>query len=304
MGKAKLFNLPLIGRVVIATDRFGSATRGIHAKGDQAYETNLSAVVIRNGKPLKAKDVMPGLNWLDKLRFGNKTTIDLGSGLVTNVGVKAMANDWGWSVTNAPHSIVRNMKHHASGTGVTAAAATDIKLQTPSTVGGQTPVIGTQVLVSAANLQKYRTVATIAYTGAEAVTEWALLAYGGTLPATTALSDATGSPFTAGTATTGTVTATPLTASSATALGQQFSIFERTSGTNLSYGLVLSNSTSVVTVPAWYLVATGAAGQAPANTETYVIRPIAWDHKVFGAITVANGDSIQFTYDLTISSGG
>lgn len=29
-----------------------------------------------------------------------------------------------------------------------------------------------------------------------------------------------------------------------------------------------------------------------------------WDHKVFAAINVANGDSIQFTYSLTINSGG
>lgn len=29
-----------------------------------------------------------------------------------------------------------------------------------------------------------------------------------------------------------------------------------------------------------------------------------WDHKVFSAINVVNGDSIQFTYTLTLSSGG
>lgn len=29
-----------------------------------------------------------------------------------------------------------------------------------------------------------------------------------------------------------------------------------------------------------------------------------WDHKVFAAINVLNGDSIQFTYTLTINSGG
>jgi hypothetical protein len=229
---------------------------------------------------------------------------DLGSGLVTNVGVLGLSNDFAWSAINALNSLFAKMKYQASGTGVTAAAATDIKLQTASTQGGQTPVVGTQTLVSAANLQKYQNVGLIAYTGAEAVTEWGLFSYGSTLPAITALSDATGSPFTAGTATSGTVTATPLTASSATVMGQQMSIFERTSGTNLSYGLVTANTTSVITVPAWYLVATGAAGQAPANAETYVIRPIQWDHKVFAAINVVNGDSIQFTYQLTIQSGG
>lgn len=229
---------------------------------------------------------------------------DLGSGLVTNVGVLGLANDFAWSPTNAPHNLFRALKYHASGTGATAAAATDIKLQTASGNGGQTPVAGTQVLSSAANLQKYQSVATISYTGAEAVTEWGLFAYDSTLPATSALSDATGSPFTAGSATTGTVTATPLTASSASAMGQQMSIFENTGNATPSWGLVLSNTTSVVTVPAWYKVSDGTAGANPANTNTYVIRPIMWDHKVFAAINVANGDSIQFTYTLTISSGG
>ena len=113
-----------------------------------------------------------------------------------------------------------------------------------------------------------------------------------------------GSPFTAGSATTGTTTGTTLTASSASAMGQQMSIFERTSGTNLSWGLVTANTTSVITVPAWYLVATGLAGQAPANTETYVIRPILFDRKVFSAINVISGDSVSFTWALTISAGG
>jgi hypothetical protein len=229
---------------------------------------------------------------------------DLGSGLVTNVGVLALAQDFGWTAVNALNSLFAKLKYHASGTGVAAAAATDIKLGTPSGFGGQTPVAGSQVLVSAANLQKYQSVATIAYTGGEAVTEWGFFAYGSTLPAVTALSDATGSPFTAGGATSGTVTGAPLTASSPTVMGQQMSIFERTSGTNLSWGLVTSDTTSVITVPAWYLVASGLAGQAPANTETYVIRPIMWDRKQFAAVNVGAGDSIQFTYTLTISSGG
>ena len=225
--------------------------------------------------------------------------------LVTNVGVLALANDALWSVTNAPNNLLRFLKYHASGTGATAAAATDIKLQTASGFGGQTPVAGTQVLVSAANLQKYQSVATIAYSGTEAVTEWGFFAYGSALPAVTALSDATGSPFTAGAATSGTVTATPLTASATTAMGQQLSIIENTGNATPHWGLVTSNTTSVVTVPAWYKVADGtAAGVTPANTNTYVLRPIMWDHKVFAAINVVAGDSIQFTYTLTLTSGG
>lgn len=136
------------------------------------------------------------------------------------------------------------------------------------------------------------------------MTEWGIFAYDSSLPTTSNLSDATGSPFTSGTATSGTVTGTPLTASSGTVMGQQMSIFENTGNATPSWGLVTSNTTSVVNVPAWYKVSDGTAGANPANTNTYVIRPIMWDHKVFSAINVISGDSIQFTYQLTINSGG
>lgn len=292
--KSKLINLPLVGRVLVSTDRFGSATSGY--AGDASFITNLTAKVIRNGKALTAAEVMPGLNWLDKLRFGSRTAIDLGSGLVTNAGVLALANDWNLaSPSGAAINTVKLAKFHASGTGATAAAATDIILQTVSTQGGQTPVTGTQVLVSAANLQKYQTVATIAYTGTEAVTEWGLF-LGGTLSLTT------GTPFTATSATTATVTGTPLTASSTTVQGLQQNIV--VAGTTTSYGLVQSNTTSVLTIPAWYKTTDGTAGTTPGATEAFTTRPVMWDHKVFSAINVVNGDSIQFTYTLTVNSGG
>jgi hypothetical protein len=296
-----ILKLPLIGRIAISTDRFGSAKRAVHATGEQAYETKLS-VVVRDkfGNARKAKDVMQ-LNWLDRLRFGNKTSIDLGSGLVTNVGVLALANDYNLAgPSGAPINTLKLANYHVTGTGATAAATTDIKLQTQSANGGQTPVAGAQSLISAANLQKLQTVATIAYTGTEAVTEWGLLC--GTIGG--AISGTTGTPFTAGSATSGTVTGTPLTASSTTVQGQQQTIFENTGNATPSWGLVTSNTTSQVNVPAWYLVSTGAAGATPANTNAYTIRPVLWDHKVFSAINVNSGDSIQFTYQLTVVSGG
>src|SRR5215469_6108583 len=229
---------------------------------------------------------------------------DLGSGLTTNVGSLALANDALWTATNALNSLFAKMRYHASGTSATAAAATDIKLNTPSGFGGQTPVSGTQVLVSAANLQKYQSVATISYTGSETVQEWGMFCYGSSLPTTANLTDATGSPFTAGSATTGTVTGTPLTANSGTVMGQQMSIFDNTNATRVSWGLVTSNTTSVITVPAWYLTASGAAGTAPVNADTYLIRPIMFDHRIFTGVGVGSGDSIQFTWTLTINSGG
>lgn len=231
---------------------------------------------------------------------------DLGSGLVTNVGVLAMANDFAWPTTAATIALntLRSANYHATGTGATAAAATDIKLQTPSANGGQNVVTGTQSLVSAANSQSYRTVATVTYTGSEAVTEWGLFTTLGAIGGT-ALSSSTGSPFTAGTATTGTVTGTPLTASANGTQGQTLTIVENTGNATPHWGLITANTNSQVTVPAWYKVSDGtAAGVTPANTNTLVFRPVMWDRKVFGAINVINGDSIQFTYTLLVNSGG
>ena len=178
---------------------------------------------------------------------------------------------------------------------VTAAATTDYKIETDSTVGGQTPVAGTQTFTPADNLQKIVSVATISYTGSEAVTEW------GWFNRST-LSDTTGSPFTATSATSGTATGTPFTASSTTVQGQQQFIVNTTTTPRIA--LITSNTTSVLTIPNWLNSSTGASGTTPGATETYTLRPIMWDHKVFSAINVANTDSIQFTYSLTISSGG
>jgi hypothetical protein len=75
------------------------------------------------------------------------------------------------------------------------------------------------------------------------------------------------------------------------------------------HGLITSNSTSILTLSfsaaiGWMVTSTGVVGSTPGATEAYTLRPVMWDHKVFSAINVANGDSIQFTYTLTINSGG
>lgn len=266
--KARSVRVPGLGRVMFTRDQ-GDA--GIFAS--EVFATNLTAFH-RDGDG-KMKHIH-----------------DLGSGLVTNVGVLALANDFNWAQNAQTLKLANN---HASGTGTTAAAATDIALQTVSTQGGQTPVAGTQSLLSAANTQKYQTVATITYTGTEAVTEWGLFT-SGTLSATT------GTPATATSATSLTATATPYTASSSTTRGEQQFIVA--TGTTTVYGLVLSNTTSVLTIPAWYKVADGTAGATPGTTEAFTIKPVMWDHKVFSAVNVVNGDSIQFTYQLTVNSGG
>ena len=227
-------------------------------------------------------------------RDGRTEHRDLGSGLVTNVGVLAMANDFAWSAQlNLATLALANF--HATGTGSTAAAATDIACQTLASPTTTTAVTGTQSLVSAANSQTYRNVATVNYTSTLATTEWGLHSLA-------TLSSTTGSPFTATSATTWTDTGSAQTASSATVRGLQQTIV--VPGTTTVWGLNLSNTTHIGTIPAWYKVADGTAGSTPGSTETFAIKPVLWDHKVFAAINVNNGDSIQFTYSLLVASGG
>lgn len=127
---------------------------------------------------------------------------ELGSGLVTTAGVNLLAADW----TNTTATL-KLSNYHDSGTGTTAAAIGDTALQTPT---GNARVAGTQSNPVAG---QYRTVATLPYTVAAAITEFGL--------------------FTA-----------------------------------------------------------------------LAVGPTLWDHKVFAAINVANGDSIAFTYTLTVTAGG
>lgn len=278
--KSKIIQLPFgAGRIVLGHERVGAA---LHM-GGLAFGTNLTAKHIRGGRVID--------------------THDLGSGLVTNIGVLALCGDSLWSVTNGPQvNLFKLLKYHASGKGVTAAAVPDFRIETDSTVGGQTPVVGTQVFThdQTGIVQKWVSQATIAYSGIEAVTEWGLFN-------DSTLSRTTGSPFTAVTANTGTVTATPLTPSSTTVQGEQQHVVN--AGTTPRIALITSNTNAILSLSAgaasgWMVSTTGIIGSTPGNTEAYTLRPVMWDRKVFAAINVVALDSIQFTYTLTIASGG
>lgn len=279
--KYKIWNLWPFGRMAVVFDRHGEALRW---PGGLEWRTNLKASLFRQGK--------------------YEGTQDLGSGLVTDVGAIALANE---AITLASPSGARIntlflANQHFSGKGTTAAAATDYKIETISTNGGQTAVAGTQTTATSSTgaVPKYQTVATIAYTGTEAVTEWGL-------HTSSTRTSTTGSPFTAATATTWQDTGSAQTASSSTVQGLQQTIVEP--GTTTVIGFNQSNTTHVATLwnngtTGWWTRAAFAAGSTPGNTETFIIYPVMWDHKVFSAINVNNGDSIQFTYVLTVSSGG
>lgn len=265
------------------------------------FRTHLYAEVIKPGIP-KAngpweKVFGHGFRQRPDGRWSRK--IDLGSGLVTNVGVFAMANDFGWSASLALATL-NLANQHAWGTGATAAAVTDLALGTLAAPTTTTAVAGVQSIVGTAAVPKYQTVATITAGGSLAITEWGLHSLA-------ALSSTTGTPFTATSATSWTDTGSAQTASTASIRGLQQTIVK--AGTTTVWGLNLSNTTHVGTLASvagsgWWTVAADTAGSTPGATEAFSILPVLWDRKVFAAINVVNGDSIQFTYTCQINSGG
>ena len=154
MGKLSssiIMKLPVIGRLAIVRDQGGTANG---FPGGVAFHSNLKVKVIRGGKVIKERD--------------------LGSGLVTDAGVAALADDWVGATKD-----ITDFNYHDSGTGTTAAAVGDTALGTQA--GPTTRATGTK---SNPTDPVVRTVGTIAYTGTSAITEWGLFnqaAQGGTL---------------------------------------------------------------------------------------------------------------------------
>lgn len=222
---------------------------------------------------------------------------DLGSGLVTNVGVLCLAADFGVpGVSTTPANLFANLKWHAWGTGATAAAVTDIKVQTPAAPNATEATEGTNTL-TANGEGKPKLVSTSKITAGStlAITEWGI-------HTAKVLAAATGEPLTAVSATTGTTTGTALTASSATAIGETLKIVNASESEEV-WGLITKNTTSVVTVSAWYKASSGAVKE-PASTSKYKIRPVMFDHRVFAAINVESGNVIEFPWELEVKSGG
>ena len=236
---------------------------------------------------------------------------ELGSGLVTNAGVNLMSFDYTW----AGGATLKQANFHAIGTGTTAAAATDVFLQTANgttNISGSTNgyMTGTQSVIANATgtpwSPVYQTQATFTFTGAVAVTEW-ILAIGnganisGTASATSTTS-LTGSGFT--------TAGNGLQLWTAEALVSG-SIPINTPGTTPMLQ-VASNTATVLTGldNSWstgtktWLGINNQAQATPSATTLYVVFPTAWDHKVFAVVNTQSGDTIQFTYQLSINSGG
>jgi hypothetical protein len=96
---------------------------------------------------------------------------------------------------------------------------------------------------------------------------------------------------------TGTTAATVADTALQTAIGTT-----ATAGTNTN-ALASPNATVTSTATVNYAT-TAAVTEWGLFNQTTLSGATMWDHKIFSAINVANGDSIQFTYTLTLTSGG
>lgn len=286
--------IPGVGRLLWTRDQ-GQAT----LLGDSVMLSSLSA--IHRGPDGRIKEIR-----------------DLGSGLVTNAGVNLMSWDFTW----AGGSTLKQANFHAIGTGTTAAASSDVFLQTAqgaTNLSGTTNgyMTGTQSIIANATGSPfspvYQTVATFTFTGAVAVTEWILTTGNGAIVsnsstagvtiATSSLTD-TGAAF----ATAGNGIQT-WTLEGGFAAQQTAPI--NTSPTTTPMFQIASNTATVATAlsNSWvsgtktWLSLTNQAVANPTN-KFYVVFPTAWDHKVFSVLNAASGDTIQFTYQLSINSGG
>ena len=245
-----------------------------------------------------------------------KDVRDLGSGLVTNAAVNLMSYDMFWVPTYSK-SALQAANFHAIGTGSTSAAATDVFLQTANgatSLSGTTNgyMTGTQNIIAnqtTGNLSPiYQTVATFTFTGTVAVTEWILAIGNGANITNTASNSNTASSLTD-------TTHTPFGSSNAQAMWTveaAATAVPINTPTTTPMLQVKSNTTTVLTgidgswssgSVSWLSIA-NAAVASPGGTTQYVVFPTAWDHKVFSTVTANSGDTIQFTYQLAITSGG
>jgi len=240
-------------------------------------------------------------------RFGiPKARYDEGWGTITNLGAQSIAYDYSWPEgSGAGYCTLCITKYIATGTGSAAAAVTDIALTTNDLSGTATPPPAATVSssTSAPTAGPFeQLVATTAYVGTETVNEV------GIFNSPPYLATPNPSPsFSAGSATTGTLASAVLTASSASVQGVAGEVVEDT--TLSCYALVLSNTTTVVTVPAWSnigAITTCSSGghSFPQANDHAAFLPLLFDHLVFGTgVGVAPGDSIQVNFKAVFPSG-
>lgn len=235
---------------------------------------------------------------------------DLGSGKVNVALAAALAKDFVGTTNNKQAPILAQLSRMFSGTSSTTEQPYDYALGAAINIASAA-ITPTLSIVASSNNAAMTYVGTIAYTGTNAVVEWGLFG-----------PNANGSQYNTATNTITATTLTPGTGPGWTT-NQWAPGYIVVSGTNSGTpnsttagtvgALIESNTATALTIAQAsndgisYFGLTGAtagAGATPANNTRFDIWPFMADHKTFAAINVVNGDSIQFTYTLTIQSGG
>lgn len=231
---------------------------------------------------------------------------DLGSGKVTNIGVTALANDSNWTAeTVEPLNTFNVQKYVNWGTGTSAAEPYNWKLETQKeNESGKKEAVAASSSVLKWQAKSAKLIITASLeaneVGPTAITEWGLFSAAKTEGSAhkaltsvgaTSLTDTVGLP------------APGTEASGAKKRGaQQYVVWAEKSES--VYGLILKNTTEVVTIPSWVKNAAEEAGTTPEAAAKYAIFPVMWDHRVFAAINLEKGNKIEFPYELLIQSGG
>ena len=235
---------------------------------------------------------------------------DLGSGKITNMGVQALLLDGKMPNTStAVNQLMANLKWHAWGTGVTAEATTDAKMQTPAAPTATECQEGTFTYTSSGegttgNIFK-NTSPKITAGGTLAITEWGMF-NGKKLENVTSLAEQTAN---AATASTIGVAGTPFTASTTSVRGEvgyAAQVKTLSAGGGEAYGIITASTTSQLTVQAFYKDSSATLGAVgtPEATSKFTVNPVMFDHRVFTVINLSTGNTIEFPWELTITSGG
>lgn len=242
---------------------------------------------------------------------------DLGSGMVTNVGVQALALDSTWFANTTENLATFNTQKFMNwGKGTEVAAQTNWRLQKQEvneTKNKEAVTVTSSVFkgILAGNVKLIVTGTLEAKeAGPVAITEWGLFSAAKTEGSTAKA--ATG--VTENTLTDSAKLEAPGTAESKKdARGaQQYILWAEK--TEEAYATVVSNTLEVATLAkisgekAWLKAGVEGKGTAetattPEATSKYKFYPVMWDRRVFSPINVEKGNKIEFPYELLIEGG-
>jgi hypothetical protein len=228
---------------------------------------------------------------------------DLGSGLVTNLGCTALANDSNWTAETAePLNTLNVCKYMDWGKTETAAAVYQYKLlaKVENEVGKKEAVAATTSVLKwlSTGNAKIIVTGTLEALGAAEIKEWGLFSAKKTEGEAKKAATSTSATEIKDTA----KIVEPKAKSEAKVRGAQQYVAWATEAEEV-VGLVLKNTEEVITVPGWSKINETKVGATPSATSKYTTVPLMWDRRAFAVINLVAGNKVEFPYELTIESG-